>query len=51
MVSIQSPKKEESEWLRGEDDEIKFIDFMFERWQVFDARSRFRSYLYLISLA
>ena len=36
---IQSPnkgrkKKEESERLRGERDQIKFIDLKFERWQV-----------------
>ena len=27
-------KKEESERLRGEGDQIKFIDLRFERWQV-----------------
>ena len=27
-------KKEESEMLRGERDQIKFIDLRFERWQV-----------------
>ena len=27
-------KKEESERLRGERDQIKFIDLRFERWQV-----------------
>ena len=27
-------KKEESEWLKGERDKIKFIDLGFERWQV-----------------
>ena len=27
-------RKEESEKLRGERDQIKFIDFRFERWQV-----------------
>ena len=34
---IQSPnkrKKEESEMLRGERNQIKFIDLRFERWQV-----------------
>ena len=30
----KAPKKEESERLRGEGDEIKFIDLRFERWQV-----------------
>ena len=30
----QQRKKEESERLRGERDEIKFIDLRFERWQV-----------------
>ena len=29
----QQRKKEESEQLRGERDEIKFIDLGFERWQ------------------
>ena len=27
-------KKEESERLRGERDQMKFIDLRFERWQV-----------------
>ena len=27
-------KKEESEWLRGERNQISFIDLGFERWQV-----------------
>ena len=31
---IQRPKNEESERLRGERDQIKFIDLRFERWQV-----------------
>ena len=30
----QHGKKEESEQLRGERDQIKFIDPRFERWQV-----------------
>ena len=30
----QQWKKEESEGLRGERDQIKFIDLAFERWQV-----------------
>ena len=31
----QQRKKEESgRWLRGESDQIKFIDLRFERWQV-----------------
>ena len=30
----QSRKKEESERLRGERDQIKFIDLGFQRWQV-----------------
>ena len=38
MVTYTKPqqrKKEESEtWLRGEGDQIKFIDLRFERWQV-----------------
>ena len=29
----QQRKKEESEQLRGERDQIKFIDLRFERWQ------------------
>ena len=29
----QQRKKEESEKLRGEGDQIKFIDLGFERWQ------------------
>ena len=34
----QQRKKEESERLRGEGDEIKFVDLRFGRWQV----ARFR---------
>ena len=37
MVAYTMPqrrKKEESEGLRGERDQIKFIDLGFERWQV-----------------
>ena len=30
----QQRKKEESKRLRGERDQIKFIDLKFERWQV-----------------
>ena len=30
----QRKKKERSEWLRAERDQIKFIDLGFERWQV-----------------
>ena len=41
MVAYIKPeqrKKEESHRLRGERDQIKFIDLRFERWQV----ARFR---------
>ena len=37
MVAYTKPqhrKKEESEQLRGEIDQIRFIDLRFERWQV-----------------
>ena len=37
MVAYTNPqkwKKEESERLRGERDQMKFIDLRFERWQV-----------------
>ena len=37
MVAYTKPrqrKKEEGERLRGERDQIKFIDLRFERWQV-----------------
>ena len=37
MVAYTKPlqrKKEESEWLRGKRDQIKFFDLRFERWQV-----------------
>ena len=37
MVAYTKPqhrKKEESKRLRGEKDQIKFIDLRFERWQV-----------------
>ena len=33
-TKLQQRKKEKSERLRGERDEIKFIDLGFERWQV-----------------
>ena len=33
-TKLQQWKKEESERLRGERDQIKFIDLRFERWQV-----------------
>ena len=36
MVAYTKPqqlKKEESERLRGEEDQIRFIDLGFERWQ------------------
>ena len=41
MVAYTKPqqrKKEESEQLRGERDQIKFIDLRFERWQVVGLR-------------
>ena len=37
MVAYTKPqqrKKEESKWLRGERDQVKFSDLRFERWQV-----------------
>ena len=34
----QKMKKEESKRLRGEGDQIKFIDLRFERWQVLGFR-------------
>ena len=33
-IPQQRKKKERSEQLRGERDQIKFIDFGFERWQI-----------------
>ena len=30
--------EEGSEWLRGEGDQIKFIDLIFERWKVVRSR-------------
>ena len=41
----QQRKKEESERLRGERDQIKFIDLGFERWQI-----RHGTHLYTLSL-
>ena len=41
MVAYTKPqqrKKEESEKLSGERDQIKFIDLRFERWQVVGLR-------------
>ena len=34
----QQRKKEESKRLRGERDQIKFTDLVFERWQVVGPR-------------
>ena len=45
MVAYAEPqqrKKEESERLRGERDQIKFIDLRFERWQVVGFRKERR---------
>ena len=39
----QQRKKEEGEHLRGERDQIKFIDLRFERWQVVGFRKARRS--------
>ena len=42
MVAYAKPqqrKKEESEKLRGERNQIKFIDLRFERWQVIRFRN------------
>ena len=42
MVAYTMPQqrtKEESERLRGERDQIKFIDLGFERWQVVRLRN------------
>ena len=33
-TKLQQRKKEENERLRGERGQIKFIDLIFERWQV-----------------
>ena len=38
----QHKKKEESEKLRGETDQIQFIDLRFERWQVLRFRTERR---------
>ena len=35
----QQRKEEENERLRGERDQIKFIDFGFERWQIVSFRT------------
>ena len=34
FTKAQQRKKEESERLRGEGDQIKFIDLRLERWQI-----------------
>ena len=45
----QQWKKEESDRLRGERDQIKFIDLGFERWQVVRLRkARRRQYVPLL---
>ena len=33
-TKLQQRKKEDSERLRGERDQIEFIDLRFERWQI-----------------
>ena len=33
-IKLQQRKKEESERLRAERDQMKYIDLRFERWQV-----------------
>ena len=41
MVAYTKPqqrKKGENKWLRGERDQIKFIDVRFERWQIVRSR-------------
>ena len=45
MMAYTKPqqwKKEESERLRGEGDQIKFIDLRFERWQAVGFRKVIR---------
>ena len=37
-------RKKDSERLRGEGDQIKFIDLGFERWQVVESRKGERDY-------
>ena len=57
MVAYTKPqqrKKEESEQLRGERDQIKFIDLRFERWQVVGLRKQeegktFHKHLYFVT--
>ena len=47
MVAYTMPqqrKKEESERLRRERDQIKFIDLGFERWQIFKAIKAVKAY-------
>ena len=47
MVAYTKPqqwKKEDCEKLRGERDQIKFIDLGFERWQVVRFRKAERRY-------
>ena len=39
-TKTQQRKKEESERLRGEGDQIEFIDLAFERWQVVGFRKQ-----------
>ena len=46
LCKPQQRKKEESERLRGERDQIKFIDLRFERWQVARFRKLYSSLLF-----
>ena len=40
LYKAQQKKKEESERLRGEGDQITFIDLRFERWQAVRFRKK-----------
>ena len=42
----QQKNKEESERLRGERDQIKFIDLRFQRWQVLRFRKARKSHTF-----
>ena len=54
MVNYTKPqqgKKQESETIKGEGDQIKFIDLRFERWQVVGFRkARRQAYVNCISV-
>ena len=51
LYKASTKKKEESGRLRGERDQITFIDLRFERWQVVRFRKARRRQYYVLHIA